>query len=412
MYRNEDVPDGPMHKKFWKLWPCPQMCCKCNLACRCCRKLVSRSKVRYETDSFDLDLVYASPDNRIITHGFPAAGIEHFFRNPRYEMVRFFDRYHKNHYKVYNLCCEPGRGYAPEVFHGRVERYPFRDHCVPSLECMFEFANSVKAWVEADPKNVVTVHCKAGKGRSGVMTCIAMLRLGHFDTAKAAIDHYDSVRVTNSKGLTVPSQRKYVHIFEQLWRDHLKVEGNIGDKPAEEVPYSLYQLPRQPQVSIKAVRVKKSGFKVDNRFVCKVNQGTPLGAECMETCYPQGSSSTYADGVDIEWHLNARVRGNFCVIVNCSKASFSCKAKKFFNVWQNTWLLGSENSTHSFRLDELDCKKKIKKRVSPDMIVEVEFEIITDETALTTSSSPGSECLLQDDAINLEMTSIGNSANL
>lgn len=118
MYRHEDVPDGPMYKKFWKLWPCPQMCCKCNLACRCCRKLVSRSKVRYQKDSFDLDLVYASPDNRIITHGFPAAGIEHFFRNPRCEMVRFLDRYHKNHYKVYNLCCEPGRGYAPEVFHG------------------------------------------------------------------------------------------------------------------------------------------------------------------------------------------------------------------------------------------------------------------------------------------------------
>ena len=88
------------------------------------------------------------------------------------------DHYHKDHYKVFNFCCEPGRGYNPEVFYGRVERYPFKDHNTPPLETMAAFANSVKQWLDSDPENVVNMHCKAGKGRAGLMCCVALIRTG------------------------------------------------------------------------------------------------------------------------------------------------------------------------------------------------------------------------------------------
>ena len=126
------------------------------------RKLVSGKKVRYQQDSFDLDLTYTAPDKRIITMGFPSTGIEHMYRNPRGELARFLDTYHLEHYKVFNLCCEPGRGYPSSVFHGNVERWPFRDHCVPPLETMMGLTNSAKAWLEADGQNVIALHCKAG----------------------------------------------------------------------------------------------------------------------------------------------------------------------------------------------------------------------------------------------------------
>ena len=34
------------------------------------------------------------------------------------------------------------------------------DHNVPTLQDMLRFAQSVKEWLNADPENVIVVHCK------------------------------------------------------------------------------------------------------------------------------------------------------------------------------------------------------------------------------------------------------------
>lgn len=128
-----------------------------------------------------------------------------------------------------------GRGYSADVFEGRVERYPFKDHNTPPLETMVAFANSAKYWLDQDPENVCSVHCKAGKGRAGLMSCILLFRTGFCSTAKEALDHYDRVRVTNNRGLTVTSQRKFVMFYESLWRDFWKVEGNLGVIPGKQL---------------------------------------------------------------------------------------------------------------------------------------------------------------------------------
>ena len=72
-----------------------------------------------------------------------------------------------------------------------MERYPFRDHGVPPLATMSEFCNSAKAWLDADEENVVSLHCKAGKGRAGIMTCCLLVRLGFKPNAVEAMTYYD-----------------------------------------------------------------------------------------------------------------------------------------------------------------------------------------------------------------------------
>ena len=46
-----------------------------------------------------------------------------------------------------------------------------------------------------------------------------------------ALEHYDRERVTNNRGLTVTSQRKFVVFYERLWRDYWGVQGNLARVP-------------------------------------------------------------------------------------------------------------------------------------------------------------------------------------
>jgi len=91
------------------------------------RGLVSKKKIRYQKDGFDLDLTYITP--RIIAMGFPSEGSEASYRNPMEEVQKFFNQYHNgDKMRIVNLCSE--RAYKPEKFGGdkHVVRYPFDDH--------------------------------------------------------------------------------------------------------------------------------------------------------------------------------------------------------------------------------------------------------------------------------------------
>jgi phosphatidylinositol-3,4,5-trisphosphate 3-phosphatase/dual-specificity protein phosphatase PTEN len=191
-------------------------CCACNCLFHCCRSLVSKKKKRIRKNGFDLDLTYLT--DRIIVMGFPAVGIEHMYRNPRAELKRFLDKNHGENYKVFNFCCEAGRGYPSSAFDGRAERYPFLDHGCPYLQTMTNFCDSAARWLHGDPDHVVALHCKAGKGRAGLMACCLLLRMGHCATAAEAIAFYGQGRTRDGKGLTVPTQLTSVGYYERCWR--------------------------------------------------------------------------------------------------------------------------------------------------------------------------------------------------
>eukprot|EP00004_Rigifila_ramosa_P012273 TRINITY_DN2647_c0_g1_i3.p1 TRINITY_DN2647_c0_g1~~TRINITY_DN2647_c0_g1_i3.p1 ORF type:complete len:478 (-),score=94.12 TRINITY_DN2647_c0_g1_i3:118-1347(-) len=116
------------------------------------------------------------------------------------------------------MCGEPDRVYDPKKFNGRVERYELFDHQAPPLELILPFCVSAKEWLDADPENVVVVHCKAGKGRAGTMLCCLMvhLEMENLATASEVMEFYGSQRTYNGKGVTIPSQRRYVHYWERV----------------------------------------------------------------------------------------------------------------------------------------------------------------------------------------------------
>lgn len=89
---------------------------------------------------------------------------------------------------MYNLCEE--KTYDPQSFGGEVVLFPFGDHQVrhtlelsafgvilqtPALRMIIEFCENAEQWLLADPRNTVVVHCKAGKGRTGIMICALLM---------------------------------------------------------------------------------------------------------------------------------------------------------------------------------------------------------------------------------------------
>uniref|UniRef100_A0A8D2PKX6 Phosphatidylinositol-3,4,5-trisphosphate 3-phosphatase n=1 Tax=Zosterops lateralis melanops TaxID=1220523 RepID=A0A8D2PKX6_ZOSLA len=181
------------------------------------RRMVSENKRRYMKDGFDLDLTYIT--DRIIAMSFPSSGKQSFYRNPIKEVARFLDTKHPDHYKVYNLCSE--KGYDPKYFHYRVERIFIDDHNVPALQDMLKFTTSVREWMSQDEKNIIAIHCKGGKGRTGTMVCTWLIDSDQFESAKESLDYFGERRTDRStstkfQGVETPSQSRYVGYYEIL----------------------------------------------------------------------------------------------------------------------------------------------------------------------------------------------------
>ncbi|XP_039429755.1 serine-rich adhesin for platelets isoform X1 [Culex pipiens pallens] len=179
------------------------------------RGLVSKRRIRYTQDGFDLDLTYIN--DRIIAMGYPAEHMESIYRNKIEDVQRMLERNHAGCYKIYNLCSE--RSYDHKRF-PYYSVYPFKDHNPPDIELITSFCRDVDEHLRANGKNVVAVHCKAGKGRTGTMICCYLLYSRQFQTADEALHYYAQRRTSDAKGVTIPSQRRYVEYYATLLRSN------------------------------------------------------------------------------------------------------------------------------------------------------------------------------------------------
>lgn len=221
----------------------------------CLRGCVSKKKKRIviESDGVDtttglrssngVDLDLSLVHKNIVAMGFPSQNFETCYRNPRDDVIEFLDENFGTNYRVYNLCSESDRQYDPVIFGGRVcSAVQWPDHLPPTLEMLRRLVLGDGApYLAADARNVAVIHCKAGKGRTGVAVCCLLLAQGAAASHSEAIFNYGIARTKNGKGVTIPSQKRYIKYFDlSLKRDSLnnnakaiETAGDVDDKRPE-----------------------------------------------------------------------------------------------------------------------------------------------------------------------------------
>ena len=122
---------------------------------------------------------------------------------------------HPLSHKVYNIC---GRDYKYNKFGtANVEIYKdWKDHHAPPIPLLFAVVNSMYKFLSTYDKNIVAIHCNAGKGRTGVAIASMLIYCHYIQNSDAALQYYSYMRFGLIRGVSHPCQLRTVQYFEQL----------------------------------------------------------------------------------------------------------------------------------------------------------------------------------------------------
>jgi len=295
------------------------------------KTLVSKKKRRFIEDGYNLDLTYIS--DRVIAMGYPSENLESMYRNKLEDVRNLLEQKHKDHYKIYNLCSE--RSYDIQKFHNRVATYPFDDHNPPEFGQMKPFCEDVDKWLDEHESNVAVVHCKAGKGRTGLMICAYLLHRRLYSTADEVLQYYGSVRTQDQKGVTIPSQRRYVDYYAAMMHEKLQynpVKMYLTSIVIDPLPQlaSLGQLEGYIQFEVRQTSVRPFSSDV---YLVKRTDGR-INIELQNPLLIVG---------DVKIDFTQKIKLD---IMNIMGRPRYVSNGKLFHFWVNTFFIDQHRSTH------------------------------------------------------------------
>lgn len=228
------------------------------------------------------------------------------YRNPLDQLVTFLDSKHNENWAIWEFRGE-GTGYPDELVYNRIRHYPWPDHHPPPFRLVPLIMASMHNWLhggsldgtqpatstEKDPKRVAVVHCKAGKGRSGSMTCSYLISQEGWK-AEDALTRFTERRMRPmfGAGVSIPSQVRWISYVDR-WAKHGKI---YRDRPIEILEIHTWGLRDGVKVEVegfvqdgKRIEVFHT-FKRDERVVVEGN--APGGGGISEMVWDMAGYAT------------------------------------------------------------------------------------------------------------------------
>ncbi|CCG81970.1 Putative uncharacterized protein [Taphrina deformans PYCC 5710] len=180
-------------------------------------RLASYPRKRYMEEGHDLDIAFIT--NSIWVMSLPSVSWpERLYRNNLHHVKVLLDRKAGTSYRVFDFRAE-GAGYADSDFDGRVSHYPFVDHQPPPFALLPQIVEGIHRHVGAAEGNVAVIHCKAGKGRSGLSACSYLItHAGFTEQGARSLFTQKRMRAGFGEGLSIPSQVRYLGYVQQ-WNE-------------------------------------------------------------------------------------------------------------------------------------------------------------------------------------------------
>ena len=341
---------------------------------RCLKEIVSEGRIRMHRRNYDLDLVYIT--RRIIAMGYPATGCESFYRNSFTDVKQFLTEEHGNKYKVYNLCMEKSRIYKKTAFGGpKVSLFPFQDHQSCPVKLMLEFCIDVCIFLLKDDENVAAIHCKAGKGRTGTMICAYLLFTGVALNSVNAFEMYGTRRSKEKRGVTVPSQRRYIQHFETY------LSCNFQRPYFKLIPKIIKNFLTKPKGNLlKKIMNEKNYYNFDNKFIIKKIKIGPFSTKVEMDCkiidfqdielfntenpyYQFKTSYQNVEGIGYYYKIELTQRIRISSDINLSIFNKDIKMNSWINLFFVTlenfiYIISSSNKNHKYKISSLIKRKK------------------------------------------------------
>ncbi|XP_058258774.1 tensin-3 isoform X2 [Hemibagrus wyckioides] len=172
---------------------------------------------------YDFDLIYIT--ERIISVFFlPDLDEQHYRRNLK-EVAAMLKSKHQEKFLVINLS---EKRHDICRLNPKVEEFGWPDLHAPPLEKICTMCKTMEGWLNSDPRNVVVLHCKGNRGKTGVIIAAYM----HFSKISAGADHalttvamrkFCEDKISSS---LQPSQNRYIYYFSGLLSGAIKINSS------------------------------------------------------------------------------------------------------------------------------------------------------------------------------------------
>uniref|UniRef100_A0AAY5EUM1 Phosphatase tensin-type domain-containing protein n=1 Tax=Electrophorus electricus TaxID=8005 RepID=A0AAY5EUM1_ELEEL len=179
---------------------------------------------------YDFDLIYIT--EKIISLFFLPNLEEHRYRTNLREVAAMLKSKHQDKFMVINLS---EKRHDICRLNPKVEEFGWPDLHAPPLDKICSVCKSMERWLNSDPHNVIVLHCKGNRGKTGVITAAYM----HYSKISAGADQalttvamrkFCEEKISSS---LQPSQNRYIYYFAGLLSGTIKINSS---------PLLLYQV--------------------------------------------------------------------------------------------------------------------------------------------------------------------------